>query len=69
MPLYMSVRDREPIAVALRRFKKLLERSGIHKELRKRAHYEKPCEIRRRAELRKLSAIQKAGKPKKKREY
>jgi small subunit ribosomal protein S21 len=32
----------------------------LQKELRKRKHYEKPCEIRRRAELRKQSAIRKA---------
>lgn len=69
MPLRMRVHDREPIGLALRRFKKLLERSGIQKELRKRKYYEKPCEARRRAELRKQSAIRKAktqiskGKP------
>ncbi len=60
MPLRMRVHDREPIVLALRRFKKLLERSGIQKELRKRKYYEKPCELRRRAELRKASAIRKA---------
>ena len=57
MPLRMRVYDREPIGAALRRFKRLLERSGLQKELRKRRHYEKPCDIRRRAELRKLSLI------------
>jgi small subunit ribosomal protein S21 len=56
----MRVHDREPIGAALRRFKKLLERSGLQKELRKRKHYEKPSEIRRRAQLRKQSAIRKA---------
>jgi small subunit ribosomal protein S21 len=55
----MRVHDREPIGLALRRFKKLLERSGVTKELRKRSHYEKPCEVRRRAELRKKSNIRK----------
>jgi small subunit ribosomal protein S21 len=60
MPLRMRVHDREPIGAALRRFKKLLERSGVTKELRKRKYYEKPCEARRRAKLRKLSAIRKA---------
>jgi small subunit ribosomal protein S21 len=55
----MRVYDREPIGAALRRFKKLLERSGLTKELRKRRHYEKPCEARRRARLRKESAIRK----------
>jgi small subunit ribosomal protein S21 len=59
MSLRMRIHDREPIGAALRRFKKLLERSGLTKELRKRKHYEKPSEIRRRAELRKQSAIRK----------
>ncbi len=59
MPLRMRVYDREPIGLALRRFKRLLERSGLKKELRKRKYYEKPCEARRRAQLRKQSAIRK----------
>ncbi|MCI0640039.1 MAG: 30S ribosomal protein S21 [Gemmataceae bacterium] len=59
MTLRMRVHDREPIGLALRRFKKLLERSGLAKELRKRQHYEKPCEARRRAKLRKQSNIRK----------
>ncbi len=57
MSLRMRVHDREPIGAALRRFKKLLERSGLTKELRKRKYYEKPCEVRRRAKLRKQSVI------------
>jgi small subunit ribosomal protein S21 len=60
MSLKMRVHDREPIGAALRRFKKLLERSGLTKELRKRKHYQKPCEIRRRAEERKKTTIRKA---------
>ncbi len=60
MPLKMRVHERESIAMALRRFKKLLERSGNQNELRKRNYYEKPCEARRRAELRRLSSIRKA---------
>ena len=59
MPLRMRVHDREPIGAALRRFKKLLERSGVIKELRKRKYFVKPCEERRRNKLRKLSAIRK----------
>ena len=46
-----------------RRFKKLLERSGLKKELRKHEYYEKPCELRRRAELRKQRAIRKGMLP------
>ncbi len=60
MSLRMRLYDRESIGSALRRFKKLLERSGLQKELRKRKYYEKPCEARRRAKLRKLSAVRKA---------
>jgi small subunit ribosomal protein S21 len=63
MPLRMRVYDREPIGAALRRFKKLLERSGLKKELRKRKYYEKPCEVRRRAKLRKQSSIRRGETP------
>jgi small subunit ribosomal protein S21 len=65
----MRVHDREPIGLALRRFKKLLERSGLQKELRKRKFYEKPCEVRRRAKLRKQSAIRKGKAPTPRRSY
>ena len=33
MTLRMRVHDKEPIGLALRRFKKLIERSGMQKEL------------------------------------
>ena len=56
----MRVHDREHIGAALRRFKKLLERSGITKELRRRKYYVKPCDERRRAAARKVTAIRKA---------
>jgi small subunit ribosomal protein S21 len=55
----MRIYERESIGMALRRFKKLLERTGMQKELRNRRHYEKPCELRRRAKLRKHNAIRK----------
>jgi small subunit ribosomal protein S21 len=60
MSLRMRVHDKEPIALALRRFKKLIERSGMQKELRAHQHYEKPSELRRRARLRKEKAARKA---------
>jgi small subunit ribosomal protein S21 len=58
----MRVHEREPIGLALRRLKKLLERSGLQKELRKRKYYEKPSEVRRRAKLRKQNAARKAAR-------
>jgi small subunit ribosomal protein S21 len=48
----LIVRERESIQDAVRRFRKLVERSGIKKEMRRREYYEKPSEVRRRARLR-----------------
>ena len=48
----MRVRDRESIQEAVRRFRKLVERSGLKREMRRRQYYEKPSEIKRRALLR-----------------
>ena len=48
----LTVRDRESIQEAVRRFRKLVERSGIKKEMRRREHFEKPSEVKRRARLR-----------------
>jgi small subunit ribosomal protein S21 len=48
----LIVRERESIQEAVRRFRKLVERSGIKKEMRRREYYEKPSEISRRARLR-----------------
>ena len=59
MSLRMRVHEREPIGLALRRFKKLIERSGIQREQRKRKYYQKPSEVRRRDEVRRQSAIRK----------
>ena len=48
----LIVRERESIQEAVRRFRKLVERSGIKREMRRREFYEKPSETRRRARLR-----------------
>ena len=48
----LVVRDRESLQEAVRRFRKLVERSGIKKEMRRREYYEKPSETNRRARLR-----------------
>ncbi len=42
--VYMKVRDREPIQEAVRRFRKLVERSGVKREMRRREYYVKPSE-------------------------
>lgn len=48
----LIVREKESIQEAVRRFRKLVERSGIKREMRRREYYEKPSETRRRARLR-----------------
>ena len=48
----LTLRERETAQEAVRRFRKLVERSGIKKEIRIREFYEKPSETKRRARLR-----------------
>ncbi len=47
----------EPIAVTLRRFKKICEREGIIKEVKKHSYFETKNQIRRR---KRLKAIRKS---------
>lgn len=63
MSLRMRVHEREPIGAALRRFKKLIERSGLKRELRAHEYYEKPCDARRRKAAQRVRAILKAALP------
>ena len=48
----LTLREKESVLDAVRRFRKLVERSGIKKEMRRRENYEKPSETKRRARLR-----------------
>jgi small subunit ribosomal protein S21 len=61
MGLRMRIHEREHIGAALRRFKKLLERTGVKRELRAHEYYEKPSEARRRKEANRRKAIRKAA--------
>ncbi|MFM8547609.1 MAG: 30S ribosomal protein S21 [Betaproteobacteria bacterium] len=44
----VRVKDNEPFDVALRRFKRTIEKAGIITELRAREFYEKPTSERKR---------------------
>src|SRR5690625_6110244 len=44
----VKVRDNEPFEVAMRRFKRSVERTGLLTELRSREYYEKPTAERKR---------------------
>ena len=48
--VFMRIRDRESIQEAVRRFRKIVERSGLKREMRRRQYYEKPSTIKRRAQ-------------------
>lgn len=48
----LRLRERESIQDAVRRFRKLVEHSGIKKEMRRREFYEKPSDRDRRARRR-----------------
>ena len=48
----LTLRERESVQEAVRRFRKLVERSGLKKEMRRREYYEKPSEIKRRSRIR-----------------
>ena len=56
----LRVREKESIHEAVRRFRKLCERSGLQKDVRRKAFYQKPSELRRREALRKQKAIRRA---------
>ncbi len=46
------LRERESAQEAVRRFRKIVERSGLKRELRRRERYEKPSDVRRKAKNR-----------------
>mgnify|MGYP001489254447 FL=1 len=44
----VRVKENEPFDVALRRFKRSCEKAGVLAEVRRREHYEKPTQMRKR---------------------
>ena len=58
------LRERESVQEAVRRFRKIVERSGLKREMRRRQRYEKPSDVKRRAKdraIRRAKAQQKTG--------
>src|SRR5262245_13675454 len=53
MGVRIVLADKEPIDAALRRFKKLLERSGLTRGLRRQEAFQKPTQIRRAKQFKK----------------
>ncbi len=44
----VRVRENEPFAVAMRRFKRACEKAGVLTDVRRREYYEKPTSVRKR---------------------
>src|SRR3990170_3012516 len=63
----VRIKDNEPFEMALRRFRRSCEKAGVFTEMRRREHYEKPTEIRKRkaaaARKRQLKRIQRMLMP------
>ena len=54
MPIRIKARNGESVEQMLRRFKKLCEKEGLTKEVKRRQYFEKPSERRRRAQRKAL---------------
>ncbi len=63
----VAVHTSEPLEKTLKRFKRLCEREGIRKALKRKSYYEKPSERRRREQRERLRSVRKAEKARVKR--
>ena len=59
----VRVKENEPFEVAMRRFKRTVEKTGLLTELRSREFYEKPSDIRRRERRRAEMRARRANQP------
>jgi ribosomal protein S21 len=60
MAVWIVVEECEPIGLALRRFKKLLERQGVTWEMRRRGYFADPTQARRAKRFQKRFKARKA---------
>lgn len=63
MPIRIKARSGESAEQMLRRFKKMCEKEGLTKDVKKNAYYEKPSERRRRAMRKSQKRMQKVLEP------
>ena len=65
MAIRIKSRSGESVEQMLRRFKKMCEKEGLTKDVKKHAYYEKPSERRRRADRKSVKRQQKVQMEKK----
>jgi small subunit ribosomal protein S21 len=63
MPIRIKARGGETAEQILRRFKKLCEKEGLTKDMKRRAYYEKPSEKKQRALRKTLKRIEMSKLP------
>ena len=63
MAIRIKTRTGESVQQMMRRFKKLCEKEGLTKEVKKRQYFEKPSERRRRATRKPASRLVRTPSP------
>ena len=63
MAIRIKARQSEHVGQMLRRFKKLCEKEGLTKDVKRKQYFEKPSERKRRAERKAASRLSKTGGP------
>jgi small subunit ribosomal protein S21 len=63
MAIKVKARGGETVEQMVRRFKKLCERDGLTKDVKRRQYYEKPSELKRRAAIRRAGPKVSLGRP------
>jgi small subunit ribosomal protein S21 len=59
----VKARGNESLEQMLRRFKKMCEKEGLTKEIKRTAYYEKPSERRRRRVRKSIKRVERVGGP------
>jgi small subunit ribosomal protein S21 len=60
MAIRIKARGGESVEQMMRRFKKLCEKEGLTKDIKKRQYFEKPSERRRRAQRKSVKRMEKS---------
>ena len=63
MPIRIKARSGEGSEQLMRRFKKMCEKEGLTKDIKRRMYYEKPSERRQRAMRKSIKRMQQLGMP------
>ena len=63
MAVKIMLRERESIQEAVRRLRKIVDRSGLKREMRDRLYYEKPSDVKRKARNRAIRRAQSQSQP------